>query len=108
MLQDQHLLVPSLGLVGDALTFLGGFILAWDAAREAKHFKEVRRTVETLSSQELVRLRVEIGGIVISNEKDVELSFILRSAKKAFIGAVILTIGFGFLLAARLLEISWP
>lgn len=102
----QVLWAPGLGLVGDLLTFVGGFVLAWDAAREEAHFKRLRRWAEAFNSPQLVQLEVELGGIRIKNERDVELSFIRRSAKRAAIGAGILVFGFGLLLASRALEIG--
>jgi hypothetical protein len=105
MVDSQDLWVPGLGLVGDLLTFVGGFILAWDAAREEAHFRRLRGWAETFSSPQLVQLEVELGGIRIKSERDVELSFIRRSAKHAALGAGVLVLGFGLLLASRAVEI---
>ena len=104
----DHLLAPIVGLFGDTLTFAGGTILAWDAVQQDKQFRKIRRLAETLAAPELVHLRVEVEGVVIADERDIEHAFIRHSARRALIGAITLAFGFGFLFATRWLEIFFP
>ncbi len=104
----DHSLAPILGLIGDTLTFAGGTILAWDAARQDKQFRKIRKLAETLAAPELVHLKVEVEGVVIADEKDIEQAFIRHSARRALVGAITLAVGFGFLFATRWVEILSP
>ena len=108
MLQETHYTAPVFGLVGDTLTFFGGLILAIDAALQEKRFKRIRNKVKAYTSPEFAQLRivVEEDGILIRDEKDIEWSFIRHSARWATVGTVLLTLGFGFLILTRFLEIS--
>jgi len=96
-------LTTILGLIGDALTFTGGLILALDALRRETEFrrtKELKNAVESLDGIKLTQ-----NGIVLLNDKAVELVFIRQSVRRALWGAAILTLGFVFLLATRVIEL---
>lgn len=94
-----------LGLAGDALTFVGGLILAVDSALQARRFRNIRDRVKTYLSPELLQLRVEVDGVVITDKADIELPFIRHSAALAKLGSILLSLGFGCLLTARLFEL---
>src|SRR5437879_5319298 len=98
-----------IGLFGDALTFAGGLLLAWDAVQKGKEFDKIRRIAKTVREPRLARLRFVLEGIEISpaDESDVERAFIHRSVRKAKWGCVALACGFLCLLAARIVELSW-
>ncbi len=101
---EVHSTAPLFGLVGDALTFAGGLILAFDAARQEKRFKKMRGKVDTFLSPPFLRLKVVEDGVVLTDEKDVELTFIRHSVRSAKLGSILLAFGFAFLLVTRLLE----
>jgi hypothetical protein len=100
-----HSLAPWLGLFGDTVTFIGGIILAIEAARQHKQFQEIQQMAKTLTSPQLVHLKVEVEGVLITDHKDIERAYIRHSARRALIGAVALAIGFGFLFLKGLAEI---
>jgi hypothetical protein len=94
-----------IGLLGDALTFSGGFLLAWDAVQKEKEFNKIQRVAAAVTSTSMVRLHVKMEGILISDERDVERAFIRQSARKAAWGCRILTAGFFLLIVTRILEV---
>jgi len=100
--------VPTIiGLFGDGLTFIGGFLLALDAVQKGKEFDKIRKIASTVREPRLARLRFVLEGIEISattDESEVERAFIQRSVRKAKWGCVILAIGFLCLLTVRLIE----
>lgn len=96
---------PVVGLLGDALTFSGGLLLAWDAVQKENEFDRVKRVARALQSPSMARLHVELEGIVVSDEKDVERAFIRRSAHKAAWGCRILAAGFFVLIVTRILDV---
>ena len=55
-----------------------------------------------LHSPELMQLKISVEGVVITSKEDVELPFIRHSAMLAKVGSILLVMGFGFLLSARL------
>jgi len=59
-------------------------------------------------SPELMRLKIKIDEVVITDEKDIELPFIRHSALLAKIGSILLAGGFAFLLVGRVVEINHP
>ena len=95
-----------IGLLGDLLTFSGGLFLALDAVQKEKEFNKIKRVAAALRTPYLAKLKVEIEGLIISDDQDVERAFIRHSARKAVVGCVVLTLGFLLLLAARILEIA--
>jgi len=100
-----HSLAPWLGLIGDTVTFIGGIILAVEAARQHEQFLKIQQMASTLTSPELVHLKVEVGGVLITDHKDIERAYIRHSARRALAGAVGMAIGFGFLFLTRWAEI---
>jgi hypothetical protein len=101
---DVHSAAALFGFAGDGLTFCGGLILAIDAARQEKRFRKMRGKVHTYLAPEFLRLKVEEEGVLITDEKDIELTFIRHSVWWAKVGTVLLTVGFTFLLITRSLE----
>ncbi|SRR6266446_2960357 len=93
-----------LGLAGDSLTFVGGFILALDALLRQKEFRKRGDLGQTVTALKGVRLVQD--GIKLVNNDDVELVFIRQSVRRALVGATILTIGFVLLLSARIAELT--
>ena len=92
-----------LGLIGDALTFTGGLILALDAVRRQREFRKTKQLQETVKSLDGIKLTQD--GISLLDDKAVELVFIRQSVRRAIYGAACLTIGFVFLLITRVVEL---
>ena len=93
--------VPLIGLCGDALTFVGGLLLALDTAQKGREFK----AIQALKNPQLARLEVEVDGVVVVAGDSAERIFVHRSARRAVVGCWILSGGFLLLLAARIGEI---
>jgi|SRR5882724_5663115 len=96
-------LTTILGLVGDALTFTGGLILALDALRREQEFRKTKELQKAVQSLKGIKLTQD--GITLVNDQDVDLVFIRQSVLRSLKGVVILTLGFVSLLAARILEV---
>jgi hypothetical protein len=92
-----------LGLVGDALTFTGGFILALDVLRREQEFRKTKALRKTVQSLKGIKLTQD--GITLVNDQDVDLVFIRQSVLRSLKGVVFLTLGFVSLLAARIIEV---
>jgi hypothetical protein len=92
-----------LGLIGDALTFTGALILALDALRRQTEFRKTKQLQKAVESLDGIKLTQD--GIVLLNNESVELVLIRQSVKRALWGAGILTLGFIFLLATRIIEL---
>lgn len=95
---------PMLGLAGDALTVCGGLLLAWDTVQKDREVRQVKNTARAIESPLLKGLPIEIDGVLVVCESDVERAFIRRSARKAAWGCVLLAAGFILLFATRLIE----
>jgi len=93
------------GFIGDGVTFLSGLLLAWDAVVAEDEFVRFDAIVKGLKNPAMENVRVKIGDRVVENEKDVERVFRRKASKKALTGCVGLAIGFGCLLASRILEV---
>jgi hypothetical protein len=96
---------PIVGLLGDLLTFTGGLLLAWDAVQKEREFERIKKVAAALQSPWLARLKVEMEGLIVADEGDVQKAFIRRSARKAAYGCGLLAAGFLLLLAARTIEL---
>ena len=89
-----------LGFLGDFTTFVGGVVLAYEAITREREFHGKRKLTKTLGA--LTRVTITHNGVLLTDDKDVELAFIRQTAKRAVIGTIVLTLGFIFLLIARL------
>ncbi|HEY4677563.1 MAG TPA: hypothetical protein VIJ01_10395 [Candidatus Angelobacter sp.] len=94
-----------LGLIGDAFTFGGGTVLAWDAIKGKTHYKRAKTIKLALDDPVLKGRLIEIEGRTINTPEAVDEVFIHFSSLKAKIGYVILAFGFLFLLAHRIAEL---
>jgi hypothetical protein len=94
-----------LGLIGDALTFGGGTVLACDAIKGKTHYKRAKTIKLALDDPVLKGRLVEIEGKAIDTPEAVDEVFIHFSSLRAKIGYVILAFGFLFLLAQRISEL---
>ena len=94
------------GFAGDALTFAGGITLAIDALRQEQTLKKHRAWLQTINDPELKGIVLTLDGVKLHTGRDVELSFVRRSKRLAFIGAGILAIGFLCLFVSRYLEVD--
>lgn len=94
---------PAIGVFGDSVTFAGGLLLAFDAAHREREFARIVKITSVV--KEMSQIQIELGGRIIKDKDDVETVFIHRSSVKAFIGCVLLSIGFLFLLLVRISEI---
>jgi hypothetical protein len=101
-----HLTTIILGLSGDTLTFIGSTLLALDALRPERAFREEQRVITVRSHPALAKLTVEMDGRTLVNDEDVKLVFMHRRANKAKLGYVLLAVGFAALLVTRLLELK--
>ncbi len=93
------------GLAGDFLTFLGGAILALDAINEDRKAQMIRRIARAIEGPGFKKLTIEIAGMPVRAEDDVEAAFIRRSSRIAKYGFVVLSFGFLFLIAYRVIEL---
>jgi hypothetical protein len=100
-------IAPLVGLCGDLLTFSGGLLLAVDVAQKEKDFGRIKKIATAITNPFMVRIKVEMDGLIVSDEADVERAFLHRSALKALLGCGLLSLGFLFLLAVRAIEL-WP
>ena len=94
------------GFAGDALSFVGGITLAIDALRQEQTLKKHRAWLQTIDDPELKGIVLTLDGVKLRTGRDVELSFVRRSKRLAFIGAGILAIGFLCLFVSRCLEVN--
>ena len=97
---------PIIGLLGDTLTFSGGLVLAWDAVQKENEFDKIKKIAATLSSPSMARLHVEMEGVLISDEADIERAFLRVSARKAVWGCRVLAAGFFLLILSRIFELA--
>jgi hypothetical protein len=104
-----------MGVLGDALTFLGALLLAWDAARKDKEFQTIDATDEALAfitrhdKQKRTKLVIRIGDEGNAPDpRGVQLVFVQESAKRAKWGCYLLAAGFVALLASRMFEVLRP
>lgn len=95
---------PVIGLFGDLLTFSGGLLLAVDVAQKERDFAQIKNIASAVKDPWMARIKVEMEGVILADDKDVERAFIHRSARKAVWGCVFLSCGFLFLLSVRVLE----
>ena len=91
-----------LGFAGDIFTFVGGFILAWDALRRHEEFRKAKNLQSVVTR--FAGLDISQGDVRLSDSGSVELLFISRSVRRALWGTAIVTLGFLCLLAARITE----
>lgn len=96
-----------LGLIGDAVTFGGAFLLAKREAGEGEREVEIQATGKAFKKyqKELSRVRIKIDETEVKNEGDIAIAIIGRSTKMARTGAGIIAIGFLFLFLARICEL---
>lgn len=91
-----------IGLLGDFLSLLGGVLLAREAMQKAEEFAKIKALSKV---RQAIGLVLEHDGVIIKNEKDVELAFIRHTVRQAVWGFRFLVLGFGFQAASRILEI---
>jgi hypothetical protein len=100
------MLAQIFGLVGDTVTFIGAVLLARGEAGEEARAREIEGTTTTYkTSPELKKLVIEIEGLIIKREEDVEFAVTHRFSRRAGMGAWIIAGGFVLLLISRILEI---
>jgi hypothetical protein len=104
MLETYCALGPWLGTAGDVITFLASVLLAYDAIHQAAQFKEVQAMTKVVEAHELRMIRIKVKGMVAKDHDAVEYAYVRRSSGRALWGTIILGIGFGFLLAGRIVE----
>jgi hypothetical protein len=97
---------PFIGVGGDVATFVGGLVLAFDALNREKEFGRIRTVTGTaLRTGALARLKIDLNGVILTDEDDIERAFIRQSARKAIWGCGFLAVGFLLLLSAHLIEL---
>lgn len=94
-----------LGLLGDAFTFAGGAILAWDAVTGTTRHKREKTIRVALDSPLLKGRAIEIDRNIVNSANAAEDVFIHFATKKAKIGFGVLALGFLLLLAHRIMEL---
>jgi hypothetical protein len=97
-------IAAAIGLVGDALTFVGGFVLAKDAFDAAKTHSTKQREKEGF--KDLSGIGITLAGVRIQGESDVDLAYFRESAHRAKWGVGIMTLGFFFQIVARIVEMA--
>ena len=98
---------PLVGLGGDFLTFVGSFLVAWDAVMKKPEFLQIQR-ISKLVEDDLKGVVPEIDGIRVKSPADVQYLFVRRSARYAVRGCVLLAVGFLLLFVSRLIEVAGP
>src|ERR1700690_1066011 len=93
-----------LGFVGDICTFAGGVLLSIDALGKHREFTKLKNLTDAVKDPLLPKLNLTKAGISLKVKDDVKEVFIHRSVERALWGAVIVTIGFVFLIIARVFE----
>jgi hypothetical protein len=95
-----------IAVIGDGSTFMGSLLLAWDVLWPEKDVQDIKRVMAVRTAPPLAKLTIDMNGRNIATPDDVKLVFMLRRARKAKVGAVLLAIGFAALLTVRLIE-AW-
>jgi|ERR1700690_2804147 len=93
-----------LGFAGDAITFLSGVLLSWDAMRSESEFVEATQIVEGMKHPVMENVTVKLDKMIVINDQGVERVFRRRASRKAIIGTIMLSAGFLLLLGSRILE----
>lgn len=88
------------------LSFVGGVILALDALNKEREFNKIKKITRVVTSQKFQTLTVEVEGEVVKDGQDVDLTFLRRSVRLARIGFSLVAVGFLFLMASRMVEVS--
>jgi len=95
----------TLGLLGDAITFLGAILLALgEAGEESRTRQAVGMATAYKEIPDLNKLTIEIEGMIIKKEGDAHIAVARRFSRRALLGARTIAGGFLFLLASRILE----
>jgi hypothetical protein len=93
------------GISGDLLTLLGGLVLLIKEFSSVHEFREVeaaRRHLREFPEDFFITKR----GETINNAEDLQTSILTHNARRARIGAILITLGFAFLLITRVAENS--
>lgn len=98
------LLLPKtvLGFLGDSLTFAGAITLLIKEFTSLREYQEVEAARRHLA--EFDTPFVAADGMPIRNAEDLQTSVLMKNAKRARCGALLITLGFLFLLLTRFLE----
>jgi len=97
----------AVGLVGDGLTLIGGFLLGLDALRKGADFKEVQSLIRAGHDPRLAKIRLVLNGVELSSESGAEKAVIRGSAWRAIWGCAALFLGFAVAACSRIMEIKW-
>ena len=95
---------PVIGVFGDSATFAGSYWLARDAIKREQEFTRIRNVIARRKLPSIADLKLDMEGIILSSDDDVERAFIRFSARRAIWGCVLLAIGFFALLLVRVIE----
>lgn len=90
------------GVLGDALTCLGGLVLAWKEFRSVKEFEDVRAARRHL--RKFPENAFRKGTKIISDADDLQSEILADNARGSRWGVLLLVLGFLFLLGARIWE----
>ncbi len=96
---------PVLDLIGDVVTFTGGYFLARDVIVREKDATNFKKILKVVTAPELSELQFEVKNVVIGDEKDAEYALIRLSLRRARLGIALLIIGLCFLVFGKILEI---
>jgi hypothetical protein len=75
-----------LGFVGDAVTFISGILLSWDAIRSETEFIEATTIMEGMKHPVMKGVKVKLDKMIVTNDQGVERVFRRRASKKAIGG----------------------
>jgi hypothetical protein len=89
---------------GNVVSFAGGVILALETLARERERRRIYKIQEMFKSPSLAKLRYEVNGIVISDERDLEIAHLRLSSKRAALGLSLLVIGFALTIVSEFLD----
>ena len=97
---------PLILWIGNGVSFGAGVLLAVETVLRERELRKILKVAKMFKSPELTKLKYEVNGIVISDDRDLQLAHLRLSSKRARLGLVFLVIGFLLIVAGELLRSS--
>ncbi len=90
------------GILADATTFFGGYLLVREALRKEADFRDTDALKGTVRRLAGLPMEEKKSGEPLNNETDADLIEIRRTVKRARRGILIITVGFFLQLVSRI------
>lgn len=97
-------LATSLLWIGNVISFLGGVVLALETVAREREVRKIHKVARMFEAPELTKLKYEVNGIVISDERDLEIAHLRVSKRRAYWGLAMLITGFVLVVIAELIK----